>query len=368
MAKLRAGILGATGAVGQNFIRLLDGHPEFEVSYVAASPNSAGKSYAEAVKGRWLEGEIPKNIENLIVGDVSSPCSASDQCDFVFSAYEPDKTVEDKTANIQNTECLYASSGFPVISNNSAHRWTPDVPMIIPEINWDHLRLIELQRTKRKYDKGFIVTKPNCSIQSFMIPIYALIEAGLRNIIQDLDIVTEQAISGNPSELAMGILGNRRPYIAGEEDKTRFEPRKILGRRGKFGIIEDNLPIYAQCNRDSVKYGHTASVKMRTTRKLILNEIIDIWRNFRCSQTEGLYMSPEKGRIIIYNPEKGRPQPELDKDSERGMAITVGMLDYMDKAYPEVGIQFTGLSHNTVRGAAGGAILTAELAHRKGYL
>jgi aspartate-semialdehyde dehydrogenase len=363
-------ISGATGEVGKNFIRLLENHPQFEVVCVAASPRSAGKSFEEAIEGKYPGYDFSDRIKQLIVHDANDVGSLAEKGRLIFSAFEADSRLSDaeKKKAIQDIEFGYAKSGLAVVSNNSAHRWTEYVPMMIPEINSHHFEALESQKSHYGFDSGFVVVKPNCSIQSFMIPIFALLQAG--HSIKELDVTTAQAISGNPSELAYGILGNRRPYISGEEEKTRKEPTKIFGNIVDGRIINSrSFPIYAQCTRDSVKNGHSAYVKVKLSEKspADLEEIINVMQNFRgVPQDLKLFYAPS--RPIIYRKEKDRPQPELDVMSQRGMAVTVGAFNYLDDNHPEIGFQFTGVSHNTIRGAAGGAILTAELLLAQGYL
>ncbi|PIN94571.1 aspartate-semialdehyde dehydrogenase [Candidatus Pacearchaeota archaeon CG10_big_fil_rev_8_21_14_0_10_30_48] len=358
MEKMKVGILGATGMVGQKYISLLEGHPWFKVTYVAASQNSAGKTYQEAVKGRWhMTGEIPRGIENLIVENANDVSRSLENCEFVFSALEMKK---EETAKLEEE---YAKQNIPVVSNTSAHRWTNDVPMLIPEINPKHIDIIPFQKKNRNFDKGFIVVKPNCSIQSFMTPIYALMKEGYN--IQEIDIVTQQALSGagHPGVSSLDILDNRIPYISGEEEKTEREPLKILGEISNGTIINrEGLEIYSQCNRDNVTDGHTACVKLKFSgNNPSLENIIDIWKNFKALPQElELPFAPK--HPIIYREELDRPQPKLDRDSEDGMAVSVGRLRIAkDK------ILFIGLSHNTIRGAAGGGILNAELLYTQGY-
>ena len=358
MEKKKVGILGATGMVGQKYISLLEGHPWFEVTYVSASQNSAGKTYKEAVKGRWhMTEEIPKGIENLIVKNANDVSKSLENCEFVFSA------LEMKKEEIGKLEEQYAKQDIPVVSNTSAHRWTNDVPMLIPEINPEHIDIIPFQKKNRNFNKGFIVVKPNCSIQSFMTPIYALMKEGYN--IQEIDIVTQQALSGagHPGVSSLDILDNRIPYISGEEEKTEREPLKILGKISDGIIINrEGLEIYSQCNRDNVSDGHTACVKLKLLgNNPSLEEIINIWKNFK-SLPQELKLPFAPNHPIIYKEEFDRPQPRLDRDNENGMAVSVGRLRITkDK------ILFIGLSHNTVRGAAGGGILNAELLYTQGY-
>lgn len=357
--RLRVGILGATGMVGQNFIRLLQDHPWFEISYLAASQHSAGKKYQDAVSGRWvIEGEIPEQIRNITVQSVLDVEKASKSCDFVFSAFNLDKK---KTRDI---EALYANQ-MPVVSNNSAHRSSTDVPMIIPEVNPEHLDIISAQQLNRGWEKGFIVVKPNCSIQSFIPPVHALISAGYP--VESILVTTLQAVSGAgyPGMAALDLIDNVIPHINGEEEKSENEPLKILGeiQGGKF-VDLDSLTLSVQCNRVPVRDGHLASVSLKfKDPKPSLNEIKEIWKGYTgAPQTLDLPSAPHPP-IVVRN-EINRPQPALDRDTGKGMAITVGRL----KECPILDIRFTALSHNTIRGAAGGAILSAELLKAKGYI
>src|SRR3989344_481330 len=357
MKNLRVGILGATGMVGQNYISLLENHPWFNVTYVAASPESAGKTYSEAVKGRWhMDKSIPFAERDLIVGDANNVESALGKCDFVFSALE----LKDKKA-IQSLEESYASVGLSVVSNASAHRWTEDVPMIIPEINPNHRDILKYQMKNRGW-KGFIVTKPNCSIQSYVLPMYALMNMGYT--IKSAIITTAQAVSGagHPGVSSNDIIDNIIPHISGEEEKSEREPSKILGSvDGVSGKIVNtkSLTISARCNRVNVRHGHMAWVNLKFSGNIkvsSLEDIIDIWESFRAEPQKFNLPSAPK-RPIIYNKDLDRPQPRLDRDNENGMAVTVGNLSKCNV----LDIKFTGLSHNTIRGAAGGAIETAEL-------
>ncbi len=361
MKKIKVGILGATGMVGQNYIKLLDGHPWFSVSYVAASANSAGQKYEDAVKGRWqMDTQIPKNVKNLKVEDVTDIEKAKGKCDFVFSAFE----ISDKKV-IKETEEAYAKMGTPVVSNASANRWTLDVPMLIPEINSDHIEIIKTQKKNHNWDKGFIVVKPNCSLQSYITPIYALEKSGFP--IKKIMITTLQATSGAgyPGVPSLDMIDNIVPYIGGEEEKTEKEPLKILGniKNGEFTERKD-LKISATCTRVPVIDGHTAVVNIEfKDKKPTKEKIIEIWRNFK-STPQDLNLPFAPINPIIYTEEENRPQPRKDRDADKGMAVTVGRLrdcnifDY----------KFVALSHNTIRGAAGGGILNAELLVKKGFI
>ncbi|MDD5721194.1 MAG: aspartate-semialdehyde dehydrogenase [Candidatus Pacebacteria bacterium] len=361
MKKFKVGILGATGMVGQNYIRLLENHPWFEVVYLAASVNSAGKKYATAVSGRWqMNSLIPKNIENIMVEDVLDVEKAKKKCDFVFSAFE----IKDKEM-IKTIEEKYAEAGIPVVSNASANRHTEDVPMIIPEINPEHLGMIEQQKKNHKWNKGFIVVKPNCSLQSYITPIFALEKAGYP--IKKIFITTLQAVSGAgyPGVPSLDMIDNVIPYIGGEEEKTEEEPLKILGslKNGKF-IKKKDIEISAQCTRVPVTDGHLACVNILFKNKIPTKEkIIEIWKNFKGIPQE-LKLPFAPACPIIYQEEENRPQPRKDRDNDKGMAVTVGRL----RKCKIFDYKFVALSHNTVRGAAGGGILNAELLVKKNYI
>jgi aspartate-semialdehyde dehydrogenase len=359
MDRIKVGVLGATGMVGQNYLRLLDNHPWFEVTYIAASPNSAGKTYAEAVKGRWmLEEPMPDAVKNLIVGDANIVDSAKGKCQMVFSAIEADKDT------IRRLEEEYAKNDMPVVSNNSAHRSTPDVPMIIPEVNWEHAAVIKAQRKKRGWTKGLIAVKPNCSLQSYVTPLHALQQAGYP--IEMAIITTMQAVSGAgfPGPASLQLIDNVIPYIGGEEEKSEQEPLKIFGKivDGKI-VPTDSIKISAHCNRVPVLDGHTACVSLKfADKKPSVKEVLQIWSRYT-SEPQKLKLPSAPIPPIIYREEQDRPQPRWDRDAGRGMAVTVGRL----RPCNVFDIRFVGLSHNTVRGAAGGAILMAELLKAQGY-
>jgi len=360
MEKIRVGILGATGLVGQMYAKLLEDHPWFEVSYVAASPSSAGKRYSDAVAGRWHGGaEIPANVGRLKVEDASSVEKALGECSFVFSALEMDK------AAIRNLENKYAENDIPVVSNASAHRWTEDVPMLIPEINSEHLDMIPIQKKNHGWKKGFVIVKPNCSLQSYLTPIYALMKGGFE--VRRLIITTLQAVSGAgyPGVDTLDVVDNVLPFISGEEEKSEKEPLKILGKieNDKF-VNNDSIMISVHCNRVSVLDGHTACVSVEFGEgKPSKEEVIEVWREFRSlPQKLNLPFAPEQP--IMYREEEDRPQPRKDRENDKGMAVTVGRL----RKCNVFDFRFVGVSHNTIRGAAGGGILNAELLNAKGFL
>ncbi len=361
MEKIPVGILGATGMVGQQYIRLLADHPWFRVAYVAASPQSAGKKYRDALRSGWIvDGEMLADVAELIVHDVADVAAAAAECKLVFSAFEmPEKEA------IRAAEDSYAAAGMPVFSNASAHRGTSDVPMIIAEINPHHLDIIPAQQKARGWKSGFIVVKPNCSIQSYLTPLFALMQAGYE--IDKIAVTTMQAVSGAgyPGVSSLDMIDNVVPYIGGEEEKTEQEPLKILGSmaEGKF-VSHTGLAITAQCNRVPVIDGHTACVNLSFKgKKPTIEEIKSIWAKFTAEpQALDLPFAPKQP--IIYREEQNRPQPKRDRDADKGMAVSIGRL----RPCPVFDYKFVALSHNTVRGAAGGGILSAELAYKKGYL
>lgn len=359
MNKIKVGILGATGMVGQQYIKLLENHPWFEVSFVAASPNSAGKKYSEAVAGKWqMTVDIPKSVRDLVVEDASNVTAAVGKCRFVFSALEMDKDA------IKKLENDYASHDIAVVSNASAHRWTEDVPMLIPEINHDHIKIIETQKKNHGWKKGFVAVKPNCSLQSYLTPIYALEKAGFK--VKRMILVTLQAVSGAgyPGVASLDMIDNILPFIGGEEEKSEKEPLKILGRIENGKIVNaEGLKISAHCTRVPVVDGHTACVHVEfADKKPTKEEILKIWGEFK-SVPQELNLPFAPVQPIIYREEDNRPQPRKDRDTDKGMAVTIGRL----RPCTVFDWRFVGLSHNTVRGAAGGGILNAELLKAKGY-
>ena len=356
MKKIKVGILGATGMVGQRFVTLLKNHPWFEVACVAASPNSAGMAYEDAVKGRWkMQTEVPSGIGKLIIKKVEQDIDGTcNEVDFVFSALDMDKQ------KIKDIEEAYASRGIPVVSNNSAHRWTEDVPMIIPEINPEHVKLIDTQRKNRKWEKGFIAVKPNCSIQSYVPIIKALERFHPAKVL----VTTLQAVSGAGRTLESWpeMEENVVPFIKNEEEKSEKEPLKILGKISNGKLISAKNPeISATCIRVPVEDGHLASVEIRFKEKINKKQFIKNIEAFNPILNLKLPSSPKV--FIKYFGEEDRPQTRLDRDFGNGMGITVGRL-----RHDNFGWKFVALSHNTVRGAAGGAILLAELLKAKGYL
>ncbi len=347
--KIPVGVLGATGMVGQQYVRLLEDHPWFSVVFVAASERSAGKTYETAVEGRWfMKEQIPALVKKIPVSSIDAIEEAKEKCSFVFSALDPE------TAKIYEEQ--YAAAGIPVVSNASTHRMTPDVPMIIPEINSEHINIIPRQQKKRNWSRGFIAVKPNCSIQSYLTPLYALHKKfGIKTVF----VTTMQAVSGagHPGVASLDILDNVIPYIKGEEEKTENEPLKILGSIHNDMIIPcKDIKIAAHCNRVPTLDGHLACVSVGFETKPTREEILHQWSTFR-SDPQTLALPSAPLHPIVYKDEPNRPQTRLDLDTEKGMATVVGRL----RECTILDWRFVGLSHNTIRGAAGGGILNAEL-------
>lgn len=356
MKKLKIGILGATGMVGQRFTSILSHHPWFEIACLAASPKSAGKTYLEAVGDRWrIDQPMPENAKKMIVLSVEEIKKISNQVDFVFSALDLDKD------QIKKLEIKYAEAGIPVVSNNSAHRWTEDVPMIMPEVNFRHLQLIDIQRKKRGWKKGLIAVKPNCSIQSYVSILTPLMKFEPTKVV----VTSMQAISGAGRTFKMWseMVDNVIPYIGGEEEKSEDEPMKIWGKIEKDRLILGKEPkITATCIRIPVSDGHMAAVTIKFKKKPTKSEIIKAVTNFNPLKDLKLPSSPKK--FIKYFEEVDRPQTKLERDFKNGMGITMGRLR-KDKIFDW---KFIALSHNTIRGAAGGAVLLAELLVKKNYI
>ena len=355
--KLRVGILGATGMVGQRFIALLENHPWYEVVTVAASPRSVGKTYEEAVGGRWkMTTPMPEAVKNLIVMNVNEVEKVAAGVDFVFSAV--DMTKEE----IRAIEEAYAKTETPVVSNNSAHRWTPDVSMVIPEVNPEHFDVIEFQKKRLGTTRGFIAVKPNCSIQSYAPVLTAWKEFEPYEVVA----TTYQAISGAGKTFKdwPEMEGNIIPYIGGEEEKSEQEPLRIWGHIEDGVIVKAQSPVITcQCIRVPVLNGHTAAVFVKFKKKVTKEELIEKLESFKGLPQE-LKLPSAPAQFIRYMEEDNRPQVSLDVDFENGMGISVGRLRE-DTVYD---YKFVGLSHNTVRGAAGGAVLCAELLTAKGYI
>ena len=356
MKKYKVAVIGATGMVGQRFLLLLKNHPRFNVVCLAASPSSAGKRYADAVKKWHLAEPMPEKFADFTVLDASADKKKiAAQTDFCFCA------VNMKKEEIKKLEYEYAKLECPVVSNNSAHRGTDDVPMIIPEINPEHLEVISAQRKRLGTKRGFIAVKSNCSLQSYVPLLHPLKKFGIKQVA----VTTYQAISGagKTFETMPEITDNIIPYIGGEEEKSETEPLKIWGKVSDGKIIPAASPVItAQCLRVPVSDGHTAACFVSFEKKPSKEEIIKAWTEFS-GEPQKLSLPSAPKKFIHYFPEDDRPQPRLDRNCERGMAVCAGRLredcvfDY----------KFIGFSHNTLRGAAGGAVLLAELLAAKGY-
>ena len=356
MKHYRVGIIGATGMVGQRFVRLLEHHPWFTPVSLLASSRSAGKTYAEAVADKWaFDVPVPAYARDMIVLDAAVPSALAGKVDFVFCA------VNMKKEEIRALEEAYAKCEIPVVSNNSAHRFTPDVPMVIPEINPEHLSVIPSQRKRLGAKRGFIAVKSNCSLQSYIPLLHPLLPFGITGAA----VCTYQAVSGagKTFQTMPEILDNVIPYIGGEEEKSEQEPMKIWGTVQGGEILPATEPrISAQCLRVPVSDGHTAAVFVSFKNRPTREEILSAWKNFE-GEPQRLALPSAPKHFLHYLEENDRPQPKLDRMTENGMAVTAGRLredalfDY----------KFIGLSHNTLRGAAGGAVLLAELLAAKGY-
>ena len=357
MEKMKVGVIGATGMVGQRFLMLLDEHPYFEVAAVIASPRNAGKTYEEAVEGRWkMSAPIPEKYKKMTIISSEEIETVGKLCSFVFCA------VDMKKDEVKALEEAYAKAEIPVVSNNSANRWTPDVPMVIPEINDAHLEVIAAQRKRLGTKRGFIAVKPNCSIQSYVPALTPLLKYKPTEIVA----TTYQAISGAGKTFKEWpeMIDNIIPFIGGEEEKSEQEPLRVWGKVENGEIVKAEAPVITtQCIRVPVSDGHTAAVFVKFENKPTKEEILKAWAEFKGKPQElGLPHAPEQ--FITYFEEDNRPQAALDRDIYGGMGVTVGRLRE-DKVYD---YKFVGLSHNTLRGAAGGAVLIAELLYREGYI
>ena len=355
--KLKVGILGGTGMVGQRFIALLENHPWFEVTTIAASPRSAGKTYEDAVGDRWkMDTSMPEAVKNIKVMNVNEVEAVASQVDFVFSAVDMSKD------EIKKIEEEYAKTETPVVSNNSAHRWTPDVPMMVPEINPEHVAVIEAQKKRLGTKRGFIAVKPNCSIQSYAPVLTAWKEFEPYEVVA----TTYQAISGAGKTFKdwPEMVGNIIPYIGGEEEKSEKEPLRLWGEVKDGEIVPATSPVITcQCIRVPVLNGHTAAVVVKFKKKPTKEQLIEKLTSFS-GEPQALKLPSAPKQFIQYMEEDNRPQVTLDVDYENGMGISVGRLRE-DTVYDW---KFVGLSHNTVRGAAGGAVLCAELLKAKGFI
>ena len=356
MNKMKVGVIGATGMVGQRFLTLLENHPYFEVAVLAASARSAGKTYEEAVGARWkMTTPMPEQYKKMVVLDAAEIEEVGKLCSFVFCA------VDMKKDEIRALEEAYAKAEIPVVSNNSANRWTPDVPMVIPEINDAHLEVIAAQRKRLGTKRGFIAVKPNCSIQSYVPALTPLRKYGIKEVVA----TTYQAISGAGKTFREWpeMIDNVIPFIGGEEEKSEQEPLRVWGKVENGEIVKADAPVITtQCIRVPVTDGHTAAVFVRFENKPTKEQILEDWKNFSGKPQElGLPHAPEQ--FITYFEEDNRPQAKLDRDIYGGMGVTAGRLRE-DVIYD---YKFVGLSHNTLRGAAGGAVLIAELLYKLGY-
>jgi aspartate-semialdehyde dehydrogenase len=358
MEKYKVGVIGGTGMVGQRFVTLMEHHPWFELTVIAASPRSAGKRYEDAVAGRWaMDTPIPANAKDIVLmsaqDDVEKIASL---VDFVFSA------VDMKKEEIKALEEAYAKHECPVVSNNSAHRWTADVPMVIPEINADHIKVIHDQRKRLGTKRGFIAVKSNCSIQSYVPALSPLREFGIEKVL----VCTYQAISGAGKTFATWpeMVDNLIPYIGGEEEKSEQEPLKVWGHVENGVIVNAPAPaITAQCLRVPVSNGHTAAAFVTFKNKPTMEQMKEAWKNFK-GRAQELDLPTAPKQFLNYFEENDRPQAKLDRDMEGGMAVSIGRL----RPDTQYDYKFVSLSHNTLRGAAGGAVLLAELLCAEGYI
>ncbi len=358
MKNYKVGIVGATGMVGQRFITLLANHPWFDITVLAASSRSAGKPYEEAVGSKWLmQTEIPEKVKSMVVYDAEADVEKiASMVDFIFCAVNMPK------AEIKALEEKYAKAECPVVSNNSAHRFTDDVPMVVPEINPEHIDIIPAQRKRLGTKKGFIAVKSNCSLQSYVPALHPLMDLGIKRVA----CCTYQAISGagKTFETMPEILDNVIPYIGGEEEKSEKEPLKLWGKIEGDKIVSADAPLFtAQCIRVPVTDGHLAAVFAEFEKDITKEEIIERWTSFKgAAQLLNLPSAPKQ--FLHYFEEDNRPQPKLDRDLENGMAVSIGRL----REDNQFSYKFVCLSHNTLRGAAGGAVLLAELLCEKNYI
>ncbi len=355
--KYRVGIVGGTGMVGQRFATQLVHHPWFTVTAIAASGRSAGKTYGQAVEGRWMmERPVPQNMKDLVVKDAQDVEAMKREVDFVFCA------VDMKKEEIRQLEEAYAKAEVPVVSNNSAHRGTPDVPMVIPEINPEHIRVIPAQRRRLGTERGFIAVKSNCSLQSYVPAIHPLLQYGVTDVLA----CTYQAISGAGKNFATWpeMVDNVNPFIPGEEEKSEQEPLKIWGTVQDGQIVPaTGINITSQCLRVPVSDGHMAAVFVRCRQKPTMEQILQAWQSYQgLPQQLGLPSAPKQ--FLHYFTEPDRPQTKLDRELEKGMAVCMGRL----RPDTQYDYKFVCLSHNTLRGAAGGAVLLAELLCAQNYI
>lgn len=356
MKKIAIGILGATGIVGQQYIQLLSDHPWFEITFLASSEQSAGKIYRDAVRGRWHSpAPLKEKIGQLMVHSIDAVEKCKNSCLLVFSA------VSSTIAKIYEEK--YASAGLSVVSNASYHRMTSDVPVLIPEINAEHLKIIPQQRKNRQWNSGLIVVKPNCSIQSYMLPLHALHK---QFRVKKILTTTLQAISGAgyPGISSIDIQDNVIPYISDEEEKSEKEPLKIWGQIENDKIVDaSDVSLSVNCNRVPVLDGHMACVSVEFEKKPSSDDILQAWHSFENIPAQ-LNLPSATSKVIVYKQEQDRPQPRLDRNEGKGMSVTVGRL----RECPLLHYRFVALSHNTIRGAAGGGILNAELLYKLNYI
>ncbi|MBR2446658.1 MAG: aspartate-semialdehyde dehydrogenase [Clostridia bacterium] len=356
MEKCKVGVIGATGMVGQRFLTLLENHPYFEVTALVASPRNAGKTYEQALDGRWkMTTPLPEKYKNMTIISSQDIETVKSLVSFVFCA------VNMKKDEVKALEEAYAKAEIPVVSNNSAHRWTPDVPMIIPEVNAEHLAVIEAQKKRLGTKRGFIAVKPNCSIQGYVPALTALKDFGIKEMV----VTTYQAISGAGKTFNEWpeMIDNIIPFIGGEEEKSEQEPLRIWGKVENGEIVKAEGPVItSQCIRVPVTDGHMAAVFVKFENKPDKDVILERWKSFSGKPQElGLPSAP--AQFITYMEEDNRPQTKLDRDIYGGMGVTVGRLRE-DTIYD---YKFVALAHNTLRGAAGGALLSAELLYKLGY-
>ena len=356
MEKCKVGVIGATGMVGQRFLTLLENHPYFEVTALVASPRNAGKTYEQALDGRWkMTTPLPEKYKNMTVISSEDIAAVKELVSFVFCA------VNMKKDEIKALEEAYAKAEIPVVSNNSAHRWTPDVPMVIPEVNADHYEVIEAQKKRLGTKRGFIAVKPNCSIQGYVPALTAVKDFGIKEMV----VTTYQAISGAGKTFNEWpeMIDNIIPFIGGEEEKSEQEPLRIWGKVVDGQIVKADGPaITSQCIRVPVTDGHMAAVFVKFENKPTKEQILERWKNF-CGKPQELGLPSAPEQFITYMEEDNRPQTKLDRDIYGGMGVTVGRLRE-DTIYD---YKFVALAHNTLRGAAGGALLCAELLYKLGY-
>jgi aspartate-semialdehyde dehydrogenase len=358
MEKYKVGIIGGTCMVGQRFVTLMENHPWFQLAVIAASPRSAGKRYEDAVAGRWaMNTPIPEEAKDIVLMSAQDDVEKiAGMVDFVFSA------VDMKKEEIKALEEAYAKCECPVVSNNSAHRWTPDVPMVIPEVNPEHIEVIHDQRKRLGTKNGFIAVKSNCSIQSYVPTLSPLREFGIEKIL----VCTYQAISGagKTFDTWPEMVDNLIPYIGGEEEKSEQEPLKVWGKVENGVIVNAEAPaITAQCLRVPVSNGHTAAAFVTFKNKPTMDQMKEAWANFK-GRAQELDLPTAPKQFLNYFEEDNRPQAKLDRDLEGGMAVSIGRL----RPDTQFDYKFVSLSHNTLRGAAGGAVLLAELLCAEGYI